>query len=57
MYMQGVTWQSGNWAFACDFKGGDIGNGKTIGSDCSGKCISTSGCTHYTWTNFNGGTW
>jgi Thaumatin family len=26
------------------------------GQDCGGKCEQTSGCTHYTWTTFNGGT-
>jgi len=24
--VQGVDWETDNWAFACDFKGGDIGN-------------------------------
>ena len=30
--VQGVNWQTGNWAFACDFKGGDIGNVQVSGA-------------------------
>ena len=51
-----VNWQPGDWAFACDFKGGDIGKAQIRGEDCGGKCVDTSGCTHFTWTTFNGGT-
>jgi len=51
-----VQWQPGDWAFACDFRGGDIGNARIRGEDCVGKSAQTSGCTHFTWTTFNGGT-
>ena len=30
--VQGVNWQTGNWAFACDFKAGDIGNVQVSGA-------------------------
>jgi len=43
-----ITW-NGNWAFACDFKAGDIGNAQVSGAQCSSKCATTSGCTHYAW--------
>ena len=54
-----INWQQGDgaeWAFACDFKGGDLTNAQIRGEDCSGRCASTSGCTHFTWTTWNGGT-
>ena len=51
-----VTWQPGDWAFARDFRGGDLTNAKIRGEDCSGRCASTAGCTHFTWTTYNGGT-
>ena len=46
-----ISW-NGNWAFACDFKAGDIGNAQVPGSQCSSKCAATSGCTHFTWYVF-----
>ena len=54
-----VNWQAGDgaeWAFSCDFDGNDMGNAQMRGEDCGGKCISSPGCTHFTWTNWNGGT-
>jgi len=41
---------------ACDFKGSDLTNKIIAASDCSSACASTSGCTHFTWTSYNGGT-
>ncbi len=52
----GVSWQSGNWAFACDFHNNDLSNQIVSGPKCRGLCASTSGCTHFTWTTYNGGT-
>jgi hypothetical protein len=52
----GIDWQPGNWAMSCDFKGNDASNKESRGEDCSGICLKTAGCTHYTWTTFNGGT-
>ena len=40
----------------CDWTGGDLTSALTRGEDCSNKCLQTTGCTHYTWTGFNGGT-
>jgi len=56
-----INWQDGQpqgirWALACDFKGNDLSNQKTSGPNCASTCTSTSGCTHFTWTTFNGGT-
>ena len=53
--VQAVSW-NGNWAFACDFKENDLSNAQTSGEDCGGKCAATSGCSHFTWTGYNGGT-
>lgn len=52
---RGINWQ-GNWALACDFSGDDMSNVQTSGADCGQQCAQTSGCTHFTWTTYNGGT-
>ena len=54
--MEAVTWQNGDWAFGCDFKGNDLSNARVSGDKCGQTCVSTSGCTHFTWTTYNGGT-
>jgi len=51
-----INWQPGNWAMGCDFPGNDMSNAQIRGEDCSNKCRSTGGCTHYAWTQYNGGT-
>lgn len=52
-----IQWQSGNWAYGCDFiNTKDLSNKKTTMTSCSSTCSSTTGCTHYTWTTYNGGT-
>lgn len=51
-----INWQNGDWAMGCDFKGNDLTKALTKGDMCSTKCRQTAGCTHYTWTNFEGGT-
>mgnify|MGYP002385920216 FL=1 len=50
-----IHW-NGNWAFGCDFRGNDLSNVQISGELCGGKCAQTTGCTHFTWTRFNGGT-
>ena len=50
-----ISW-NGNWAFACDFYNSDIGDARMRGEDCGGYCARTSGCTHFAWTTYNGGT-
>jgi hypothetical protein len=56
---QGINWQSGaggvQWAFSCDFVNHDMGSAQVPGEQCGGKCMSTSGCTHFSWTPGNPG--
>ena len=42
-------------AVARNPSGNDLSNTTSPGEDCSGICSKTAWCTHYTWTNFNGG--
>ncbi|XP_037037416.1 uncharacterized protein LOC119075136 [Bradysia coprophila] len=51
----GITWND-NWALGCDFRGNDLKDVKMRGEDCGGRCASTQGCTHFTWTDYDGGT-
>ncbi|OXA57317.1 endoglucanase-5 [Folsomia candida] len=51
-----VNWNGNNWAMKCDFNGNNLSNVKISSDKCGGKCAETSGCTHFTWTNYNGGT-
>ena len=44
------------WAMGCDFVGNDLTNAKIPGEQCSSRCRQTSGCTHFTWTSYQGGT-
>jgi hypothetical protein len=46
----------GTWALGCDFFGNDLSNVNSKGEDCSNICKKTYKCTHYTWTDYNGGT-
>ncbi|CAF1508701.1 unnamed protein product [Adineta ricciae] len=50
-----IHW-NGNWAFACDFYKNDLTDARIPGEQCGGRCAATSGCTHFTWTTYNGGT-
>jgi hypothetical protein len=43
------------WAMGCDWNGMDLANVKVEGEQCAQKCAATSGCTHFTWTNWQGG--
>jgi hypothetical protein len=40
---------------SCDFIGNDVLNKESRCEDCNGICLKTAGCTHYTWTTYNGG--
>ncbi|CAF0981213.1 unnamed protein product [Adineta steineri] len=51
-----IMWNENNWALSCDFNGNDISHVITLSDDCEKKCFATSGCTHYTWNLYNGGT-
>ncbi|KAJ3136781.1 hypothetical protein HK100_001285 [Physocladia obscura] len=56
-----ISFQSGNnglveWALGCDWTGGDIANVLDTGANCGLDCVNYSGCSHFTWTEYNGGT-
>ncbi|CAF3980853.1 unnamed protein product [Rotaria sp. Silwood2] len=51
-----VNWNGNNWATSCDFRGNDLSNVRISSELCGGKCAQTQGCTHFTWTSYNGGT-
>ena len=51
-----INWNGNNWAMQCDFAGNDLSNVKIPPELCGGKCAETAQCTHFTWTNFEGGT-
>lgn len=44
------------WAPDCDFFGNDLSNAQIPGEQCGPRCSTTGGCTHFTWTDHNGGT-
>ena len=50
-----VIW-IGNSGTSCDFVNNDLSNARTSSEDCLQKCNETNGCTHFTWTIWNGGT-
>ncbi|CAF3843698.1 unnamed protein product [Rotaria sp. Silwood1] len=50
-----INW-NGNWAMACDFNNNDLSNVRIAPNLCGPKCVDTPGCTHFTWTQWNGGT-
>lgn len=54
--ISGINWNGNNWALNCDFPGNGFKSVAIKGEDCGGRCASTSGCTHFTWTDHNGGT-
>ncbi|CAF1247537.1 unnamed protein product [Rotaria sordida] len=51
-----VQWNGMNWAPSCDFNGNDLSHVEISPEFCGSTCLQTKGCTHYTWTNLNGGT-
>ncbi|CAF1100135.1 unnamed protein product [Rotaria sordida] len=51
-----INWNGNNWAMSCDFYGNDLSNVQISGEGCGGKCAATQECTHFTWTQWNGGT-
>ncbi|KAJ3124225.1 hypothetical protein HK100_011308 [Physocladia obscura] len=46
-----VTWASG-----CDWNGPNINSVASDGDYCGMQCLLQSGCTHFTWTDYSGGT-
>ena len=55
-FVSAIDWNGNNWAFGCDFNDNDLSNVQIRGEDCGQKCVDTDGCTHFTWTTYNGGT-
>ena len=51
-----VNWDGKNWAMSCDFHENDLSNVQSSPELCGPKCLATQGCTHYSWTNSDGGT-
>ncbi|CAF4225493.1 unnamed protein product, partial [Rotaria sordida] len=51
-----INWNGNNWAMSCDFSGRDLSNARTSGELCGKTCAESPGCTHFTWTQYNGGT-
>ena len=37
------------WAHGCDFPGHDIGRKNISRAECSGLCLASARCTHFTW--------
>lgn len=61
MAVQCSAFQTGSqgrvmWANNCDFYGSDIYSVRGIPDVCGDLCADASACTHWTWTNYNGGT-
>ena len=47
----------GDWAMGCDFRVGQALRDIRVSADwCGPSCVSTPGCTHFAWNNYNGGT-
>ncbi|KAJ6650056.1 Limulus clotting factor C, partial [Pseudolycoriella hygida] len=51
-----IEWKGKDWAFGCDFHENDIINVKGSSKECHENCLATVGCTHFSWTDFDGGT-
>ncbi|GMF60545.1 unnamed protein product [Phytophthora fragariaefolia] len=44
------------WENNCDFPRHDYGSVKALPEMCGDLCATDATCTHWTWTNYNGGT-
>jgi hypothetical protein len=44
------------WAMNCDWIGNELSDAGSTDEQCAGKCRTTAGCTHFTWTSSMGGT-
>ena len=55
-----INWNGNNWAMNCDFNNNGpntkLKDVLTSGSNCGGLCYQASGCTHFAWSLYNGGT-
>ncbi|CAF1187936.1 unnamed protein product [Rotaria sordida] len=52
----GIQWNANNSAFGCYFRGNDMSNVLIASNLCAGQCAQTSGCSHFVWTTYMGGT-
>ncbi|RNA01063.1 glycoside hydrolase [Brachionus plicatilis] len=44
------------WAIGCDYHENNLKSEKMVGEKCGKACAQTPGCSHFTWSNFEGGT-
>ncbi len=51
-----VNWNGNSWALKCDFPGNDLISVQAPGEQCGDICYKNQQCTHYSHTNYNGGT-
>lgn len=57
--VKSIRWKNeadGFWSMGCNFEGDNYKNVLSRADDCSGECRIDQQCTHYTWTNYHGGT-
>ena len=52
----GIHWNGNNWAHGCDFPARDFRRVKTKADQCGPECQKDKLCSHFTWTDYNGGT-
>ena len=51
LHLAQVNWNGNNWALNCIFNGNDMSSVRVSGEECGGRCASTQGCTHWSWTS------
>jgi hypothetical protein len=54
-----LDWKDGDkwiWSYKCAFEGKNLTSVQVRADNCSVKCASTAGCTHFTWDNYMDGT-
>ena len=52
-------WKDGDrckWSDDCDYEGHDLHSRQSRGEECGGICADYINCTHFVWTEWNGGT-
>lgn len=45
-----------SWAQNCDFSGNDLSRVNDELQNCAMHCSNTERCTHYAWSDYDGGT-
>jgi hypothetical protein len=53
---QSINWNGNNWALNCDFIGNDFAQVRVTSDKCGGACVENPTCTHFAYSNWNGGT-